>query len=450
MYTLGNGKTATAADQQQLVAAAITDKGKVELTAAARAIAQYFGEDLCFQGITADKGWWRYWSGTHWVEYDAGKFKQDIEWLFDGNLTSKQLVEVINHVATKLYVPHERFDQKPIVVFKNCVLEVRDKKIVPYAPKFVHEDFITQQVPITLAKQATPQWDAILRKVLPNPQDRIAMQELFGYVFFPSVQLQVFHVLLGEAGCGKSTILEILRDMLGADKVSAVPMANLHDSHALAGLADALLNIDSEAEYLDAKGEGVLKAITGGTPVNINQKYKPRYDKLLPTKFIFSCNELPRFADKSKAIWSRLVQIPFTQEITGTEQIEDIINWCRPEYGGILAWALDGLMKVLPKGTRAQAFTQSAVAIEQIEEHKLHSNPFLAWYEENIDEEPDAIVDREAAFNDYQFWCKCSGYKPVGKTGFYSQMQRKGVAAGKPHRGARYWKGISIRKVVSE
>jgi hypothetical protein len=64
-YTLGNGKTATDVDRQKLVGASTTERGKIELTKAAREVANYFGPDLCFQGITASKGWWRYWSGTH-------------------------------------------------------------------------------------------------------------------------------------------------------------------------------------------------------------------------------------------------------------------------------------------------------------------------------------------------------------------------------------------------
>ena len=349
-------------------------------------------------------------------------------------------------------MPVGRFNQKPIVVFENGVLEAAANTLGIYAPKFQPLDYMTLAVPVALpkTKQETPNWDAMLDLVLPDPDDQQTLQEMMGYCFFPAIQLECFFTLVGDAMSGKSTILDVLRDMLGKDKVTAMALADLHEKHATAQLVNSLCNIDEEADYLDPKAEGKLKAITGGGTVAIRDLYKPAYTTTLRTKMVLATNEMPRINDRSNGVWSRVVLIPFDHTIPASvrKPKKEIIDSLRPEYPGILRWALDGVLRVMKKGTRSTAFTQSARAKQLLAEHRRFSDPFLAWWDERVVPVGDAAVEKREVFDDYKRWCDDFGYRATAHGQFGKRMKRMpGVGHKDPHKGPNLYTGVSLRVV---
>jgi P4 family phage/plasmid primase-like protien len=404
-HTLGTGRIVPRTEQQALYTLCFNQWGGLDRAATSNIIDFYNGSpaqqlvgpgSICFQAVAPDRGYWRYWDGTHWALYNEVLLEKDLSWLTGNDLNDSQVRRLNRTMKVRLAVPHDKFDQKPIVVFQNCVLEVKgpplaagggNRSVAQYQPGFRPEDYITVVVPVEYKSVPTPKWDELLGMILPDEQDRKTLQELFGYCFFPSVQLQVFFALVGDAGTGKSTILAVLSDMLGEERITNIRLSSLHDSHATSGLVGSLVNIDNEAEYLDPKSEANLKGITGGDKVNINPKNLPLYSARLPTKFILVCNEMPKFADRTEGVWSRLVQLPMCNKIPEgiRKEIGTVLQDLRPEYPGILHWALGGLQRVLKRGTRASAFTQSEEALCQIAEHKIDSNPFLQWFEIALD-----------------------------------------------------------------
>jgi phage/plasmid-associated DNA primase len=125
------------------------------------------------------------------------------------------------------------------------VLTNDQKHIRPYRPGFVPDDYCTVQVPITpdstYDESRMPNWMSVLEKTLPDPLDQMALQEMFGYVFFPGCQLHVFHCMCGKPNAGKDTILKILQDMLGNTKTSAAPLRFLDDKHTTESLLGSIV-----------------------------------------------------------------------------------------------------------------------------------------------------------------------------------------------------------------
>jgi P4 family phage/plasmid primase-like protien len=448
---LGCGRNVTQEEREVLLASCIGDNARIDLVRAANALAGFFDGKVVFQAVATSKGWWRHWAGTHWAIYNEVLFNSDLDWLFGGRLLARHLKELIATVQGKLAVPNEAFDRKPIVTFENCVLEIVDNKIRTYTRGFAPEDYVTTTIPVRLTRTPTPKWDAVIERVLPNKTDRACFQECLGYVLFPGCQLQTFFALVGPAGSGKSTVLAVLRHLLGESKVASIPLSSLHQPHATAGLADALVNIDTECEFWDSKGEAVLKALTGCDPLCINPKYLPTYSKTLPCKVLLAANEMPRIQDKSEGVWSRLVTIPFSVVIPPRERkpVQQIIDELRPEFGGIAAWGLKGLSRVLGRGTRATAFSQSETAKQQIVEHRRFSNPFEQWIDEAVEPKEGAAIPKQYAYQLYREWCNDRGYKALADNRFGGLMMRTGwIGEARPHRAARCYTGVSLRQEV--
>ena len=94
---------------------------------------------------------------------------------------------------------------------------------------------------------------------------------------------------------------------------------------------------------------------------------------------------------------------------------------------------MQGLRRLL----QAKAFTPCDTAREALEAYRKESNSVLMFIEE-YGLEPGSPADREALkdlYNAYNFYCKSSGYYPMGKSTFNKQMQAQGFSGGRDSKG---------------
>jgi P4 family phage/plasmid primase-like protien len=373
--------------------------------------------DLVFRCLAPRRGEWRYWDGLHWAAYGEANLRTDVR-LILGAVTAKKVEEV---VATMELITHrdwKAFDKRNVVAYQNCVV---DSSLMPR--KADKTDLGTWHIPVPISKGPTPKWDAVLATLLPDATDRKLLQEIFGACLFPSVNIQAFYAWYGPAATGKSTIQGVLREMIGG-QMSAVKLADLGKPHGTAGLVGHFVNCDQEAEYLTPESEAALKRITGGDPVQINPKFLPDYPAILPCKMLMVTNDLPKMADKTDGLWSRLVVLPFLTKTDRSRTSDAIVESLRPEYPSILFWALKGIQQTAKRGTRATAHTMSATAKQIKDEHQIYSSPLLEWFELFLELEPDAETDKDAAYERYALWARQKGYQPLSDGKFFKQLKQ--------------------------
>ena len=92
-----------------------------------------------------------------------------------------------------------------------------------------------------------------------------------------------------------------------------------------------------------------LLSITGEDMLTVDRKFRDRGTGKLPTRFVVLSNELPRFHDSSGAIANRLLILQMTESFLGRED-RTLDDRLRAELPGILAWALEGLDRLLRNG----------------------------------------------------------------------------------------------------
>jgi P4 family phage/plasmid primase-like protien len=367
--------------------------------------------NLIFRGHDVNKGEWRYWTGKHWGQYHILALRNDLTRILGPTTTDKRISDLIKAMELRSCKLWAEFDKHPITTFQNCVLTIQDNEIIKQP--FQKKHYCTYQLPIELKRSSTREWQKIITRILPDENDRCTLQELFGYCFFPSLQMQTFFAIQGDAYTGKSTTMAVLRDMLGEERCSSTPLDILNTNHGTSSLLGSWVNFDMESEYLRPEAETMLKAITGGDPVLVNIKHKAMFSTVLPTRMIMSSNNLPRISDKSEGLWSRMVLIPFNVKIPPEERvpIETLLARVRPEYPGILFWALKGLKRILARGTRATAFTRSTHAIDAILEHREFSDPFTLWWKTFIALDQAGSLRKDELYSNYTRWADRSKIK---------------------------------------
>jgi len=127
---------------------------------------------------------------------------------------------------------------------------------------------------------------------------------------------------------------------------------------------------------------------------------------------IFSCNEIPRIADKTYGMYSRLILIPFTAKFSPSDEdfdpfIEDKIT-TDEALSYLLNLGLRGLRRLL----RNNDFTQPKVVTEALENYKVDNSTVLTWVaEEGITTKQLLNDTTDKLFSDFKDWCARSDIK---------------------------------------
>lgn len=307
-------------------------------------------------------------------------------------------------------------------------------------------------------KAGGPLFLKYLQEIQPDPEIRRQIKLLFGLSLIPETRFNVFFVLFGEPGTGKSVLLIILRELIGGNNVSSVPFHQFSEKHSIGLLTRNLLNLVADADTENPKDanlgqiEGVLKLITDGGDVTVEDKFKPPYRAPVTARLIMACNNLPPFLDRTMGIWDRLRVIPFGVRFRGTSSEDPSLRdrIVATELPGIFNWALEGLLELLA----LQRFPETAAGLAIKNEHRMNCDHEFDFLNDNFEPatEPPNMVSSEDLYVQYRDWCAKNGYYPFGAARFAKSVQRIFPAAIKtrisgvsPGSKPTVWKGLRRR-----
>ena len=176
----------------------------------------------------------------------------------------------------------------------------------------------------------------------------------YGYMV-PDTGYNVFFILYGEGGTGKSVFLHVLEHLVGIENTSSLALTRFANPFAMEELTEKLLNILSDLPTDDGQGntlahvEGMLKMVTSGESLRVEKKrVQDTYKSPAMARLVMATNSLPRFADTSSGIWDRARLIPFNVRVRGegndNPHLKDEL--VAEKLPGILNFALAGLKEL--------------------------------------------------------------------------------------------------------
>jgi len=243
--------------------------------------------------------------------------------------------------------------------------------------------FTTTCLPFSFNERAKcPRWMQFLDEVAPDPEIQRMLQQMMGLFLVPDRAFQHFWILVGPGANGKSKVCEVLSALLGEENVSNVSLEQMSEKHTPIAMLGKLANIASEIETDEVRaGEAIIKAITGGDPITLNEKFKTPFQAVLDARLLFACNELPIFMDRSQAIKRRLVIIPMTQEIPLEKRDPRLFEKLSKELPGILNWSLAGLKDLYS----SKVLFEARAARRVKEAHLKASDPWEEWIRDYLE-----------------------------------------------------------------
>lgn len=349
--------------------------------------------------------------------YEDGYYKranvaieQKMIWLYP-RISAARRTEVLKYLKVQTYIdPDSVHIDEYIINLANTRYDLRTNKPIPYSPDAL--EFC--RVPVKYKPDAySADLDKCLNKVFCGDTQAIELfEEMCGYMLMRNCRFRKGFILYGGGSNGKSTILNLLKKFIGADNCSTVELEQLGDRFKTAELENKLVNIGDDINRKDILDTGILKKLFTGESVTVERKGQNPFTLRSYAKLIFSCNEIPRIADKSQGMYSRLTFIPFNATFSSADEdfdpfIEDKIT-TDEALSYLLNRALIGLTRLL----KNNGFTNPTAVSRALDRYITDNSTVLTWVsEEGIDLPHLTNTTTDRLFTEFKDWCARSDIK---------------------------------------
>lgn len=295
-----------------------------------------------------------------------------------------------------------------------------------------------------------PRFVEFIDSVFPDPGVRGYVHRMLGYMLTGSTAEQKLFIWLGKGRNGKTTLLNILRHILGS-YCKTLPYASFilkgngasEMRPAMSELPGRRLVAVSEVDYTAPLSSSLVKELTGDDLITGRQLFNNKFfEYRLQGKLVLCANGFPKLSHLDDAMWARIVVVPFDRTFQSTEIDPGLFRALQAEASGILNWLLAGASKWINDGLVVPS-RMSAV----IDNYRCKDNPALAFFKTNIGlaEDPTANLSMSSLYDKFVQWCEGGGLVPLPSRSFARFMRSQGVVVAKKS-GNTFYVGIELRQ----
>ncbi len=297
---------------------------------------------------------------------------------------------------------------------------VPDFALIPHTPEY----FSLNQLPFEFNGNATcPRWEKFIREVSCEKKDRAeVLQQWAGCLFSKSDGEQKFLLYFGEGSNGKGVYTNILQRLIGVGNFSNVGLDQFSNKYAVASMMGKMVNMSNESgRNIKGTAETVLKTLTGGDTYSFEAKYKNPTSCLPTAKIMLATNELPRFNDRSRGTWRRVLLVPFELNVADDKVDKYLFYNLVKELPGILNWALKGMLSLQENF----GFTKLSDHDEMLHNYRNEADPSRDFLLEFYEYAEDARGKNAASvYEHYKNHCRENGFQAMASTGLGKQIHR--------------------------
>jgi P4 family phage/plasmid primase-like protien len=248
------------------------------------------------------------------------------------------------------------------------------------------------------------------------------IQEKFGEALWEDYPSKKATMLVGDGDNGKSTLIHVLKNLLGLSNISARHLFELEiNRFAKADLYGKLANLYADLPDSALKTVGIFKMLTGGDPITAEHKFKNAFTFINFAKLWFSCNKVPEVYEDTSAYFSRWDMITFPNTFSGSKANRDLKKELTTdlELSGVLNFALDGLSRLRENGW---TFSNSRSTEELRDEYIRKSSPIHAFVIDCTTVKPGARTVKKQLFQAFVDYCTLHHLPIVSQNTFFQRL----------------------------
>jgi putative DNA primase/helicase len=310
--------------------------------------------------------------------------------------------------------------------------------------------FITKNIPVTYDSHAQcPKFIAFLESLMNNNSNLVEyIQKIIGYSLTGDTSEQCYFFLYGTGSNGKSTLLNVVRTLLGgfAKNVdfNTLSYSGFNARNDLARLIGARFVTSVEVDIKKSLNEAVVNRITGCDPLTVKFLYGDHFEFIPKFKLFIAGNNRPNIEGTSHATWRRIRLIPFGVRFEeGNNMKKNLYNELIQELPGILNWAIEGCLKWLRDGLEPPPEVKAATT-----SYRQQSDTVSNFLNELCRIYPSSSVNSSKFYKTYKEWCHNNAEYSIGKQHFTEAMKAKGFRKMK-RQGAEQWVGLELQMLIN-
>lgn len=455
--------TATAESEQEVTDFSLTDAGNAEL------LIHLHGHELRYDH---PRERWLLWNGTRWrpdadghvprltleaarhrlrlaseIE-DKDRRKAVVKWATKSENIARQRAALDWAKSLKPIADDgEGWDSDPwLLGVPNGVTDLRTGQLIEAKP----EQQITKQAMARHDHDADcPRFKNFLEQIFQKDAELIDfVHRAVGYSLTGSTREQVLFICYGTGANGKSTLLNILRYVLG-DYAANTPFSTFEDlqsqssTNDVAALVGKRLVTSSETRERTRLNEARVKALTGGDPITARFLYREYFTFTPQFKTWLAVNHKPRVSDDSVGFWRRVRLIPFDAQFSGDDADPNLYEKLQLEAEGILNWAIQGCALWQSHGLEPPDSISHATAA-----YREEQDVFGQFISDCCVEGPELWADFGDLYEAYSRWAEENGLRAMPKSPFGIKLSERGYSKGRTST-TRYYKGIGLRVPIA-
>lgn len=345
--------------------------------------------------------------------------------------SSKQLKSVATAILadSRIEVKSEEMNAGGICL-RNGVLNLADLKLYEHSPAY----FFTWMLDVEyLGEQPCPYCDQFFAYAAGGDPTLIQrLWEALAYALFPDYRAKRFILLMGKGDSGKSVYGSVIESFFDRDFVGSVDIFKFGERFPVSTLAHKCVNIsmDLNNAALNDQAVGLIKQITGGDLIMVEEKYKAPYATRIDCTLVFGTNHALRTNTHDMAFLRRVLYLPFNHPVPPNMQIKSLRELLRAEKSGIFYKVLRAYRGLVAKnyffsGDDIYDFTKAHQVGEDAADTASDLEQFVAAH---CIEQKESFVPTDVLFECYQRYCQGLNHeyirnKQVFSTKFNAIMQ---------------------------
>jgi len=422
---------------------------------------------------------WLYWDGKRWLRDEAelhvmALAKATVRAMYaeagaieDDKERGKFLAHVLKSESTNLLgamiksarsepsmlAEPEDFDQDTMLY--NCsagTIELRTGRLRAHD----RADLITKLAPVDFdAKAACPLWQAFIAEIMGGDEEMISyLQVAIGYSITGDTSEHAMHILHGNGANGKSTFVEIIREVMGDYAQTANAETFMSKDRAgggssaspdVARLAGVRFVSSSETEAGRRINESLVKGIVGADKQVARFLNRGDFEFRPQLKLWMATNHKPGIRGTDEGIWRRVRFVPFLVQIPVERRDRKLLEKLRGELSGILGWAVQGCLLWQQHGLGEPTAIAEATA-----DYRSEMDSFGAFLGDRCYTQADGSaassmqVDSTTLYTAYVEWAEENGETPMKARTLGIALAERGFVPVRTT-AKRMWKGLGLK-----
>lgn len=303
------------------------------------------------------------------------------------------------------------------------------------------KNYITRSLGVKYLNGADcPVFIQFIERIMPDEDMRLFLQRIMGYCLTASTREQSFFIFYGTGSNGKSTLMNVVRHIMG-DYAMNSPVSTFlakrdgnggsEASPDLARLPGARLVTAAEPPEGARLDEAKVKEMASGEPMTVRHLNQGFFEFRPVFKAIISTNHRPNIRGTDHGIWRRIKLVPFTVQIPPSEVDPSLEGKLLAEAPGILQWMLTGAEEWFNGGLRPPK-----AAIAAVEDYRAGEDPVGQFLKARCELSGEMVnpstgkpfeVESKALRTAYKGWCEDEGLDPMGAKAFGSKILAHGI-----------------------